>query len=246
MAAVQSAPSLELVGSCVGTAHLSQQLADTHPDVLLERLDNPLDNLQDAPHHTLDAHEGSDPSEMSDLPDSENDEAFDPAELPDLDFSPSDGEPSRVALVPEATYAAAWNIMYRNNAAIPGIFPRAAGARLRALLPVWATENEICGAIVGAAQGLFVVHPDVLEHAASQSPAVPHASPAASGQALSPREGEILNLLAAGLGNKEIAWQLKISEHTVKFHVTSIFNKLSASTRAEAVAVGMRRGLISL
>jgi len=67
-----------------------------------------------------------------------------------------------------------------------------------------------------------------------------------AGQALSPREGEILNLLAAGLGNKEIAWQLKISEHTVKFHVTSIFNKLGASTRAEAVALGMRRGLIVL
>jgi penicillin-binding protein 1A len=45
---------------------------------------------------------------------------------------------------------------------------------------------------------------------------------------------------------KEIAWQLKISEHTVKFHVTSIFNKLNVSSRAEAVTVGVRRGLIIL
>jgi DNA-binding NarL/FixJ family response regulator len=63
---------------------------------------------------------------------------------------------------------------------------------------------------------------------------------------LSPRESEILNLLAAGLANKEIARQLKISDHTVKFHVTSIFNKLNASSRAEAVALGIRRGLILL
>ena len=65
-------------------------------------------------------------------------------------------------------------------------------------------------------------------------------------QTLSPREGEILNLLAAGLANKEIAWQLKISEHTVKFHIASLFNKLNASTRAEAVAIGARQGLILL
>jgi DNA-binding NarL/FixJ family response regulator len=49
----------------------------------------------------------------------------------------------------------------------------------------------------------------------------------------------VLNLLAAGLGNKEIAWQLKISEHTVKFHVTSIFNKLNVSSRTEAVTGGV-------
>ena len=53
-------------------------------------------------------------------------------------------------------------------------------------------------------------------------------------------------MLASGLANKEIAARLLISEHTVKFHVTSIFNKLGASTRAEAVALGMRRGLIVL
>ncbi len=72
------------------------------------------------------------------------------------------------------------------------------------------------------------------------------ASSASPGQQLSPRESEILNLLAAGLGNKEIAARLGISEHTVKFHITSVFNKLSVSSRAEAVAIGVRRGLIIL
>jgi len=52
--------------------------------------------------------------------------------------------------------------------------------------------------------------------------------------------------LAAGLSNKEIAARLKISEHTAKFHVAAILGKLGASSRTEAVSVGMRRGLILL
>jgi NarL family two-component system response regulator YdfI len=53
-------------------------------------------------------------------------------------------------------------------------------------------------------------------------------------------------MLAAGLGNKEIAVKLNISEHTAKFHVGSILGKLGVSTRAEAVAMGIRRGLVLL
>jgi ATP/maltotriose-dependent transcriptional regulator MalT len=57
---------------------------------------------------------------------------------------------------------------------------------------------------------------------------------------------EVLGLLAAGLGNKVIAGRLAISEHTVKSHVTSLFAKLGVSTRAEAVAAGVRQGLLML
>jgi len=117
---------------------------------------------------------------------------------------------------------------------------------LRGVLPAWASAKEIEIAIEAAAAGLLVLHPDVVEHLATTSGTPSRASSAAPGQQLSPRESEILNLLAAGLGNKEIAWRLKISDHTVKFHVTSIFNKLNASSRAEAVAIGVRRGLIIL
>ena len=53
-------------------------------------------------------------------------------------------------------------------------------------------------------------------------------------------------MLAEGTGNKTIAWKLGISEHTVKFHVASIMGKLNATTRTEAVAIGIRRGLILL
>jgi ATP/maltotriose-dependent transcriptional regulator MalT len=56
----------------------------------------------------------------------------------------------------------------------------------------------------------------------------------------------VLGLVAAGLGNKAIAIRLAISEHTVKSHVTALFAKLGVSTRAEAVATGVRQGLLML
>ena len=66
----------------------------------------------------------------------------------------------------------------------------------------------------------------------------------ASDQILTPREIEVLRMIAEGLGNKEIASKLGISDHTVKFHTSSIFAKLGASNRAEAVTLGIREGLI--
>ncbi len=63
---------------------------------------------------------------------------------------------------------------------------------------------------------------------------------------LTVREREVLELLGRGLSNKMIARDLKISEHTVKFHVSSAYAKLGASNRAEAVSLGARLGLISL
>lgn len=63
---------------------------------------------------------------------------------------------------------------------------------------------------------------------------------------LTPRETEILELLAQGLANKQIALYLEISEHTVKFHVSSIYAKLGATNRMEAVRMGLQLGLITL
>lgn len=60
------------------------------------------------------------------------------------------------------------------------------------------------------------------------------------------REEDVLRLLAEGLTNKQIALALQISEHTVKFHVSSIYSKLGVSNRAEAVRKGARRGLVPL
>jgi DNA-binding NarL/FixJ family response regulator len=65
-------------------------------------------------------------------------------------------------------------------------------------------------------------------------------------ETLTPREREVLDWLAEGLTNRAIAARLGISDHTVKFHVASIYGKLGASTRAEAIRRGLRRGLITI
>jgi DNA-binding NarL/FixJ family response regulator len=63
---------------------------------------------------------------------------------------------------------------------------------------------------------------------------------------LTARESEVLRLVSLGLGNKEIAVRLAISEHTAKFHISSILSKLHAASRTEAVSRGIRKGLIPI
>jgi two-component system, NarL family, nitrate/nitrite response regulator NarL len=66
------------------------------------------------------------------------------------------------------------------------------------------------------------------------------------GEQMTPRERDVLDLLGEGLGNRAIAGRLGISDHTVKFHLASIYGKLGAATRAEAVRRAFRRGLLTL
>ena len=117
---------------------------------------------------------------------------------------------------------------------------------VRSLLPRSATAEEIVPAVVAAAAGLVVLHPDVFDLLLPVLPSSARTLPTSPVQALTPREIEVLGMLAEGLGNKAIARRLGISEHTVKFHVSSIFTKLNASSRTEAVTLGARQGLIML
>jgi len=94
---------------------------------------------------------------------------------------------------------------------------------------------------LGAATGLIVLSG---EDMFALLPADAETSEFIPDEALSSRELEVLAMLAEGLGNKDIAARLKISEHTVKFHVSSILGKLRATTRGEAVARGVREGLV--
>jgi DNA-binding NarL/FixJ family response regulator len=64
--------------------------------------------------------------------------------------------------------------------------------------------------------------------------------------ALTPRERDVLRLVALGLGNKEIAAELELSTHTVKYHLASVLAKLGARSRTEAVSRGIRTGLLPL
>ena len=115
---------------------------------------------------------------------------------------------------------------------------------VRAILPRDAKPEEIFAAIRASVTGLVVLHPDALDSLLSSSDAEAQSELDSSDQILTPREIEILRMIADGLGNKEIASKLGISDHTVKFHISSVFAKLGASNRAEAVTLGIRHGLI--
>jgi DNA-binding NarL/FixJ family response regulator len=117
---------------------------------------------------------------------------------------------------------------------------------VRVLIPRSATANEITASVVAAAAGLLVLHPDFAEDLFPRNESATRTLPSSPMQALTPREIEVLGMLALGLGNKTIAKRLGISEHTVKFHISSIFQKLNASSRTEAVTLGARLGLIML
>jgi DNA-binding NarL/FixJ family response regulator len=118
-------------------------------------------------------------------------------------------------------------------------------AGVQAVLPADAGPSQLFAALQAVTAGLLVLHPaeiDMLAPAATPAtlPLTELAEP------LTRREREVLQMLAAGLGNKEIAARLNISDHTAKFHVGSILGKLGAARRAEAVALGIRRGLVLL
>jgi DNA-binding NarL/FixJ family response regulator len=113
---------------------------------------------------------------------------------------------------------------------------------IRAVLARHVGSVEIIAAVSAAAAGLVVVANEWAESLRGALGA--ERGGQNDGEPLTPREIEVLRLIAEGLGNKQIAARLAISEHTVKFHVGSVFAKIRASTRAEAVMIGARRGLI--
>lgn len=107
-----------------------------------------------------------------------------------------------------------------------------------ALLRREAGEAEIAAALQAAAAGLLAVHPEVLD--------LPRPRPTGPGEALTAREAEVLEMMAEGLSNKEIAARLGISDNTVKFHLASVYGKLGVSSRAEAVTAALRTGRLML
>jgi len=128
---------------------------------------------------------------------------------------------------------------------------RAVRAGVRGVLPREAGADEIVAAVEAVAVGLLALPAELADELlallarVAPEPVAAAASPT-TGISLTPREREVLTLLAQGLANKAIAPRLHISEHTVKAHVASIFEKLGAGTRAEAVVTAARLGILML
>jgi len=109
--------------------------------------------------------------------------------------------------------------------------------RVWGILPTESSAEELIAAIHALSQGLIVGTPTLLLESGNE--------PLERGP-LTERESEVLGLLSKGLANKQIALTLGISEHTVKFHVSSIYTKLNVTNRTEAVREGLRGGWVAL
>jgi DNA-binding NarL/FixJ family response regulator len=113
----------------------------------------------------------------------------------------------------------------------------AARMKIHSVLPMDATTHQLVVAIAATVAGFAVTLP--------RPPAAP-AEAMRIAEGLTAREVEVLRLMARGYRNKQLASLLNISEHTAKFHVSSVLAKLGARTRTEAVTIGVTRGLVAI
>jgi DNA-binding NarL/FixJ family response regulator len=170
-------------------------------------------------------------------------------------------QPDAIVIATEEFAGTAW----RNNSFLGDVFSvtptlllvgevnvslkrRAKRFHIRSTLPLNATTDQLLAAISATVAGLAVtLEPSWLEeeeHALwsaderfAEEPLTEH---------LTAKETVVLRLMALGHGNKEIAVRLNISEHTVKFHVSSVLAKLGAESRTEAVTIGIMRGHVAI
>ena len=119
-------------------------------------------------------------------------------------------------------------------------------------LPVWgvlsldASPEELSAAVRALCEGLWTGSPVLLQTLLERQPVAMFDEGDPIVDPLTAREREVLQLAAEGLANKQIALSLGISEHTVKFHLSSLYTKLGVTSRTEAIRAGARRGWVVL
>jgi len=109
-----------------------------------------------------------------------------------------------------------------------------------------ATEEELVAGILSVSEGLWVGAPSLMQSLMRLPKSGEGLGEESLSENLTAREKEVLEKMAEGLANKQIALALSISEHTVKFHLSSLYAKLGVASRTEAVKRGIELGLISL
>jgi DNA-binding NarL/FixJ family response regulator len=180
-----------------------------------------------------------------------------------LPFRAQSDNPDAIVIVAEESFPAAWG----NNGLLEEVFsetptvllagtPNAAIERsalrfkIRSVLPLVITTHQLVAAIGATVAGFAVAMPQPFLSVEDEIQGVRSASSNRaelfSAEHLTAREVGVLRLVALGQGNKKIAAQLNISEHTVKFHVSSVLAKLGARSRTEAVTIGILRGLVAI
>lgn len=119
-------------------------------------------------------------------------------------------------------------------------------ARTWGVVSAGAGVDEIAAAVHAVGEGLWVGAPGMVKTLMRPQRRGDGPGEESVIESLTPREREVLQLMAEGLANKQIAMRLSISEHTVKFHLSSLYGKLGVASRTEAVKRGLGLGLISL
>ena len=128
--------------------------------------------------------------------------------------------------------------------ATPAAVGRLLRAGVRAILPRDASPREIATGIEAVGAGLIVLHPSAAPFFVSRMAGSRRTPGETQIDPLTPRELEILGMMAEGMRNRAIATRLAISTHTVQFHIAAILDKLNARSRTEAVTIGLRQGLL--
>jgi DNA-binding NarL/FixJ family response regulator len=135
----------------------------------------------------------------------------------------------------------------------PAVSRDALRLRIHSVLPLHISAQQLVAAVAATVAGFAVTLPQSFYERIDEGYEIPglHAEPNDGAELtlnehLTPREVEVLRLMALGHGNKQIAAQLEISEHTAKFHVSSVLAKLGAQSRTEAVTIGITRGLVAI
>ena len=178
-------------------------------------------------------------------------------------FRAQSNNPDAIVIVFEESFPATW----ADNSSLEEVFSdiptvllagtlsaakirSASRLKIRSVLPLVITAHQLVAAIAATVAGFAVTLPQPSFPTGDEIQGI-RTEPGNPGQLsiaehLTPREVEVLRLVALGKGNKEVAAQLKLSEHTVKFHVSSVLAKLGARSRTEAVTIGILRGLVAI
>jgi two-component system, NarL family, response regulator YdfI len=168
--------------------------------------------------------------------------------LEDVDVTVADagdGPPGEaLQTIQESGLLGATRVALLTDEAAPVWVSQALRAGVRGVLRAEVSGQQLRAALDAIAHGLVVLYPSEV-FTERKTEATPDGFGIAM-EPLTPREKEVLQMLGQGRSNKQIAGGLRISEHTVKFHVASVLGKLGVSTRTEAVSLAMRRGLILL
>lgn len=187
-----------------------------------------------------------------------------PIALPStLPFRAQSDNPDAIVIVTEESFPAAWG----NNSSLEEVFSdtptvllvgkisaaitrSASRLKIRSVLPLVITTHQLVAAIAATVAGFAVTLPQPLFPVRDEiqciGPEPSNPAQLSLAEHLTAREVEVLRLVALGQGNKEVAAQLNVSEHTVKFHVSSVLAKLGARSRTEAVTIGILRGLVAI